>query len=275
MTDSLTSADGTRLALHEWRAPDPKLTVALVHGYAEHAGRYAHVAERFNARGISVVAVDLRGHGRSGGARGYVERFVDYHQDVDVLLAKAEEGRPLFMLGHSMGGLLTAHYLLSGKGANVRAAVLSSPYLGLALEVGGLKLGAARLFSRVVPKLSLPSELKGTDLTRDAEMVRIHDEDELNFPTANARWFTESSAAMEMVHAKASQLDKPLLLLYGGADKVASADATDRFARALTVADREVERLHGYYHEILNEPPADREALMDRMADWMLARAEP
>lgn len=274
MTDSLTAADGTLLSLYEWRVADPKLTVALVHGYAEHARRYAHVAKVFNEAGISVVALDLRGHGRSQGARGHVERFEDYHQDVDVLLAKADEGRPLFMLGHSMGGLLTADYLLSGKGQAVRGAILSSPYLGLALEVGGLKLGAARLLSRALPKVSMPSGLKGEDLTRDPEMVKIHDEDDLNFPTANARWFTESSAAMERVHSQASQLAKPLLLLYAGSDRVASADATDRFAAQLTVADREVERLGGFYHEILNEPPAERNAVMARMTAWLLAHAE-
>lgn len=274
MTDTLTAADGTLLSLYEWRVPDPKLTVAIVHGYAEHARRYLHVAKAFNEQGISVVTMDLRGHGRSQGARGHVDRFEDYHQDVDVLLAKADEGGPVFLLGHSMGGLLTAHYLLSGKGQQVRGAILSSPYLGLALDVGGLKLGAARLFSKLVPKLSLPSELTSEDLTRDPEMVKVHAADDLNFPTANARWFTESSAAMEMVHNNASQLSKPLMLLYGGSDKVASADATDRFAAQLTVADREVERLAGFYHEILNEPPADRQALMQRMAAWLLAHAE-
>lgn len=273
MADHLTAADGTRLALHEWRVADPKLTVAVVHGYAEHAGRYAHVAERLNGAGISVVGVDLRGHGNSAGPRGYVERFTDYHQDVDVLLAKADEGKPLFMLGHSMGGLLSTHYLLSGKGQAVKGAVISSPYLGLALEVSGIKLAAANLMSGLLPKLSLPSGLEAKDLTRDPEMVRIHEADDLNFPTANARWFTESSAAMEMVHSKASQLSKPLLLLYGGSDKVASADATDRFAKNLTVADREVERLPGFFHEILNEPPEDRNPLIDRIAAWTAARA--
>ena len=274
MANGLTAEDGTRLHLHEWRAEDPRLTVALVHGYAEHAGRYAHVAAALNAKGISVVAVDLRGHGRSDGARGHVDAFSDYHQDVDVLLAKADEGRPLFMLGHSMGGLLTAHYLLAGKGPKVHGVVLSSPYLGLALEVSGVKKGAAVLLSRVLPKLSLPSGLEGKDLTRDPAMVKLHDDDRLNFGTANARWFTESTQAMERVLAQASQLSKPLLLVYGGADRVASADATDRFAAKLAVADREVARLPGFFHEILNEPPADRDPLIARIAGWLLAHAE-
>jgi alpha-beta hydrolase superfamily lysophospholipase len=274
MVNGLTAEDGTRLNLHEWRAADPRLTVALVHGYAEHAGRYAHVAQALNAHGISVVAVDLRGHGRSQGARGHVEAFTDYHQDLDVLLAKAEEGRPLFILAHSMGALVSTHYLLSGKGQKVQGVVLTSPYLGLALEVSGVKKGAAVVMSRLLPKVSLPSGLVGKDLTRDPEMVRLHDADSLNFGTANARWFTESTQAMELVHARASQLAKPLLLLYGGADRVASADATDRFAAKLTVADREVERLPGFFHEILNEPPAERGPLLERIAAWLLAHAQ-
>ena len=96
----------------------------------------------------------------------------------------------------------------------------------------------------------------------------------LNFGTANARWYTESTQAMEFVHSKASQLAKPLLLLYGGADRIASADATDRFASKLTVADREVERLPGHFHELLNEPPEYRDPLIERIAEWLLARAQ-
>ena len=274
MSGPLTAQDGTRLHLFEWRVDDPVLTVALVHGYAEHAGRYAHVAEYFNSRKISVVAVDLRGHGDSEGARGFVETFEDYHQDVDVLLAKADEGKPLFMLGHSMGGLLSSHYLLSDKGSQVRGLVLSSPYFGLALKVAGVKRAAAGMMSKLLPKVSLPSGLESEALTRDPEMIKKHASDSRIFGTANARWFIESHRAMDEVHARASQLSKPLLLLYGGADVVADPDDTDRFSNNLTTGDREVERLAGQYHEILNEPPEDRNRVMERMADWMLARAE-
>lgn len=275
---TLSTPDGRTLNLFHWTATGTPevLVLALIHGYGEHAGRYAHLAERLGKRGISVVAADLRGHGKSSGARGHVERFEEYHTDAKAILDAAKEranGHPVALMGHSMGGLVVSHWLLNGGGRGVAGVVLSSPYLGLALEVPAAKVLAGKVMSRLLPGLGLESGLKGSDVTRDPELARIYDTDPLNNKKATARWFTEATKAIDEVHTRAAELSAPMLLLYGGADRVASADATDRFKAKLRGPDVTAERLADHYHELVNEPQAVRDAVMDRIGTWLLARA--
>lgn len=271
---TLKTSDDLDLHFHDWSIPDPVIRVAIVHGYGEHAGRYEHVAKRWHDKKIASYAVDLRGHGKSPGARGHIDRFTDYHRDVDALVDHVvEQGGPVAVLGHSMGGLLATHWVLSGRGNDLAGLVLSSPYLGLALEVPAIKLKLGDVMSSIWPSFAQPSGLKGADVTRDPELAALYDSDPLNLSKVTSRWFTESNEAMASVHRRAGQLSLPTLLLYGGADRVASADATDRFAAALTGADKTSERMDGCYHELLNEPEEVRNAVADRMADWLVDHA--
>jgi len=167
--EALRTSDGVALHLHDWAVPGAKATVAIIHGYGEHGARYAHVAQALNAAGVSALAVDLRGHGRSGGPRGHVLRFSEYHRDVDALLERARQrssGHKLFVLAHSMGGLVAVDYLLAGGGKDVAGLVLSSPFFGVALAANPLKLALGRVMSRVWPGLSLPTGLGGEHVTR-------------------------------------------------------------------------------------------------------------
>jgi alpha-beta hydrolase superfamily lysophospholipase len=269
---TIQTGDDVVLHLHDWSRPKARATVALLHGYGEHAGRYAHVADAFNAADIGVVAADLRGHGRSAGKRGHVDRFADYHLDATAIYeaarARADDG-PIFVFGHSMGGLLALDWLLGGAAPSVAGTLISSPYLGIALEIPPLKAAAGKLMSSIWPTLALASGLKGRDVCRDADKQALYDTDQLNNKNATARWFTEALEAHARVLERAPKLATPTLLLYGGDDKVASADATDAFAAKLSLEDREVERLAGYYHELVNEPKADRDAVIGRMVAWI------
>ncbi len=272
---TLKTSDDLALHLYDWSIPEPVLRVAIVHGYGEHAGRYEQVAKRWQDKKIATYAVDLRGHGKSPGPRGHIDRFTDYHRDVDALVDHVtEQGGPVAVLGHSMGGLLATHWVLSGRGNDLAGLVLSSPYLGLALEVPAIKLKLGDVMSSLWPSFAQASGLKGADVTRDPELAALYDSDPLNLSKATARWFTESNEAMASVHRRAGQLSLPVLLLYGGADRVASADATDRFAAALTGPDKTSERMDGCYHELLNEPEEVRNAVADRMADWLVDHAK-
>lgn len=275
---TLRTRDGRDLNLYHWPVKNgPEvMTLGIIHGYGEHAERYAHVADALGARGISVVAVDLRGHGRSSGTRGFVERFEEYHLDCEQLLDAARAragGRPIALLGHSMGGLVLSHWMLAGGAQGTVGSVLSSPYLGLALAVSPVKIGLGRVMSRIVPTLALPSGLTGADVTRDPTLAAIYDSDPLNNKNATARWFTEATRAQQEVLTRASELKGPMLLLYGGADRVASADVTDRFAASLRGADVTSERLAGHYHELVNEPPEIRARVLDRIGAWLVAHA--
>jgi alpha-beta hydrolase superfamily lysophospholipase len=271
---TIVTQDGVQLHLHSWPASEPRANAALLHGWGEHGGRYAHVGAEFSKRGISVLAIDFRGHGRSGGRRSHVDRFEEYHLDVDALLAEAKKSAgPTFLMAHSMGSLVALDYVIRKGGSGLRGMVLSSPYLGLAMAVNPIKLGAGKIMSNVLPTLALAAGIKGRDVCRDPEILALYDTDPLNVKKITARLFAEQLAAQERVKARAQEIKLPTLLLYAGDDRIASADATDRVAAKFSMQDRTVERLPGLFHEILNEMPAVRGPLIARMADWILTRS--
>lgn len=272
----LRTSDGQTLHLHAWTVGEPRATVGIVHGYGEHGARYAHLARALNDAGVQAFGVDLRGHGRSTGARGHVLRFSEYHRDLDALLEQCRQragGKKVFLLGHSMGALASIDYLLAGRGKDVAGLVLSSPFLGVALPANPLKLAAGRAMSRIWPALALPTGLGGQHVTRDAEHARLYDGDPLNNKNATARWYTEAMAAIDFAKAHARELKTATYLVYGGGDKTASAPATDGVARTLVMADRTVERVEGGAHELINDLPETRAHVIQRIVAWVTARA--
>ena len=273
---TVKTADGLELYKHEWLVESPKATVLIIHGYGEHGERYSHLASAFNEAGISTLSADLRGHGRSPGVRGYVDRFNDYHLDATALYENALEyaqGGPLFVFAHSMGGLICFDWLNAGLERPLSGVIVSSPCLGFALEVNAAKKMLGNVMSSLYPSLAIPSGLKGSDVTRDPDEAEAYDCDPLNNSKATARWFTETKEAMARVHANAAGAVKcPIFLVYGGDDRVVSADDTERFAKGLKVEDQTVERLEGYFHELINEPEEYRKPIIERTRDWILAR---
>ncbi|MDB4943433.1 MAG: Lysophospholipase [Labilithrix sp.] len=257
----------------------PKAMLAIIPGYADHAARYGHVMGALAEHGIGSVAVDLRGHGRAQGTRGYCSRFDEFLDDVRELRILVDRhaaqtpggaAAPRFLFGHSFGGLVAATSALADP-SPWKGLVLSAPYLGLALEVPALKIAAAKVMSRIYPKLGLPSGLHGADMTHDAERAKAYDGDPLVFPNATARWFTESSAAQERALAGASRLKLPLYEVFGTADKVASMRAGKRFFDAASSASKVWDEREGLFHEVLNE--AAWKDIVESIAKWVLAQA--
>ncbi|MEO8877664.1 MAG: alpha/beta fold hydrolase, partial [Polyangiaceae bacterium] len=199
--------------------PKKQLTamVGVIHGYADHGGRYVHVMEKWASRGIGSIAIDLRGHGRADGPRGYCSRFDEYLDDAAELARKIDDrakGVPTFLFGHSFGGLVAAMSTIENS-RSWKGVILSNPFFGLALKVPRIKLLAGKIASRIVPKLGIPSGLSGKDLTHDLARAKTYDEDPLGFPNATARWFTETERAQAQAIARASELALPLYMLFG------------------------------------------------------------
>lgn len=253
-----------------------KGAVLLTHGYAEHSGRYGEVIDALLSRGLLTATWDLRGHGHSEGHRGYVERFDEYLDDADALLDRlAQEdawsaaGKPVLM-GHSLGGLVT--FLVAARHPERFAGVvLSAPFFGLALAVPAPKRLAGQFLSRVLPKLGLPSGLKGSDLTHDAAKVTAYDRDPLHFDNVPARWFTEALAAQERALSLAPSFQLPILLLAPGEDRVASTPASRKLFEAIGSRDKELRVLDGQFHEIFNE--LERPRFIAMATDRALAMA--
>jgi alpha-beta hydrolase superfamily lysophospholipase len=257
----------------------PKALIGIVPGYADHAARYAHVMDFWAAHGIGSVAIDLRGHGRATGTRGFVSRFDEYLDDaaeLSRLVADRASGAgsgpakdvPLFLLGHSMGGLVAALSVIEAP-RSWRGLILSAPYFGLALDVPAAKKIAGRIASRLAPRLALPSGLKGSDLTHDAARAREHDEDPLVFPNATARWFRESTKAQARAFARAGSLSLPLYEVFGTGDRIAKFESGRAFFDAAGSADKTFDERAGLFHEVLNE--IEWKDVAGAIEKWVLA----
>lgn len=264
-----------------------KAVLGIVHGYADHSARYRHVMGALAEHGIGTVAIDLRGHGRALGPRGFCLRFDEFLDDARELRRimndfatrrgprgeagqPAGEGAPMFLFGHSFGGLVATMSALEDPG-KLRGLVLSAPYFGLALALPRVKILAGKIASRVYPKLALPSGLTGKDMTHDAEKARAYDEDPLVFAHATARWFTEATAAQQRSLASAHRLTMPLYIAFGTKDPVASITAAKRFFDAAGSVDKTWDPREGLLHEVLNEP--SWKDLVEPIARWILAHA--
>jgi alpha-beta hydrolase superfamily lysophospholipase len=261
-------------ALYSYSAvPDGKsvAVVGVVHGYADYGGRYGHVMDAWADRGIASVAIDMRGHGRARGRRGFCERFGEYLDDARELEhLTAKGGVPAFLFGHSLGGLVAASSAID-RPTPWRALVLSAPFMALAMEVPPLKRIAGQIASRVWPTFSLPSGLSGADVTHDAALARTYDQDPLVFHTATARFFTEVRGAQKRAFDRAPSLVMPLYAVMGTADPIADYRKARAFFDATGSSDKTWDARQGLFHEVLNEP--EWRGIADKIADWILARA--
>lgn len=263
--ERLASRDGTSLHLHAWPVPKPQATLLVVHGYMEHGQRYEEFAHALQRHSISVYALDLRGHGLSGGAPGRLRRFSDYLDDVTTALHVLPAPQPAFLLGHSLGGLIALQLAASGL-RPLRGLLLSNPYLERALKVPRWKLMAGQLLGVVAPWVALPAGLDPASLTHDPEVLGRRARDPLIFDKATVGWFREIN--QQQISAQAPlKVSCPVVWCVGTADAVAKPEASyEAFAR-LQAPEKELLRLEGDFHEVLHE--THRQRLFERLAEWM------
>lgn len=270
-----TGQGGLRLYRQVWLPDDePKAAVVLAHGYGEHSGRYGNLVERLVPHGYAVHALDHRGHGRSEGPRGHVGRFAELVADLHALRVRVEEahrGKPVFVLGHSLGGLITVRYLL-GHSAGLAGAVLSSPALALAEEPSRFLQGLGRMLSAIAPRTSFQGNVRPELLSRDPEVGRRYAADPLVHRRASARFFQELTWAMRNADERAPEIMLPILILQAGSDGLVRAEATRRFAERVGSTLKEVHVYPELFHEIFNELEPDRGRVLDDLERWLDAR---
>ncbi len=244
----VSSRDGTLLHITRWQAPNQHANLLIVHGYSEYGQRYRELAHALAEYGISSTAVDLRGHGKSQGQRGHVMNFDEYLEDIDAAFATLPTDQPIFILGHSNGGLAVLSYVTSRK-PKIAGTIVTNPFLGLALKAPAIKLWFGKMAGRLAPKLSIANDLTGTNLTRDPVKRDEYLTDREIFHVVNTRWFTEATARQDEMNALTS-FPSPLLFIYSNTDPVASPTASQALAEKIGT---KIIRREGELHEILNE----------------------
>ncbi len=266
----LHTGDGLKLFWREWLPANPRAVMLLVHGLAEHSGRYLHVAAYFAERGFVVLALDYRGHGRSGGPRVHVGRFDEFVEDVALLRVKAyteHPSLPLVLVGHSQGGLIVLRSVLRSP-ESVAGAIVSSPLLGVhpSSRPGPLLAAASRALSVLAPGLRLVNNVDPSLLSRDPAVVEAYRQDPLVSSRVSSRWFRSLLAAIEDTFDAAASLRVPLLMMASGNDRLVDPDAAERWASRAPSSLVEYVSWDGLYHEMFNEP--EQEAVFRRMQSW-------
>lgn len=270
----LIARDGLRLATR-WVQPEgARATLLVHHGFAEHMGRYGNLVQALTDAGLGVFLYDARGHGASGGRRGHVDAFGDYIADLRQVIdhVTAEDGRAPFLLGHSQGGLVVTAALLE-RPLPVAGVALSNPALAASVAVPGWKIVAAKTLSRLLPTVALPVGIPPSDISRDADSVRDYEADPAIFGAGTTRWGAEFLQAQQQVLAAPLQVGVPLLVLLGTGDRVIDSAVSRRYYAGATAPEQQVELFEGFYHELFNEPPAERVRPIGALRDWLLGHA--
>lgn len=256
-----------------WNTADSQGVVVLVHGTGEHHGRYQHVGAFLNRCGWDVDTGDLPGWGRATGKKGHVDSFRQYTDTVrewtEEALEKAAGRVPVFLLGHSLGGLIVTRFAEEyERRRELAGLILTSPCLQLKLQVPAWKVELARLLDKVWPTLSMPNGIAPEMVSRVPEVQEMYIRDPLNYPKVSVRWFQELHRAMRQAWEHRHKLDIPVLVVQAGDDQLIDAEAIERFVSDLPAAVT-FHLLPGLRHEVLNEP--EKEEVMQMMVEWMNA----
>lgn len=268
------TSSGSTIYYQLWLPSDqePVAILALVHGFGEYTGLYAAVAEFFVARGIAVFAMDLRGHGRSPGARGFIQGWADYREDVASLLQLAREtlpARPVFLLGNSLGGLIAIEYALHYP-TELRGLIAMSPAVGK-IGVARFLLWLSRILSRIWPSFTLDSGIDSEAMTRDRSVAARIEADPMVHGRGSARLGTAVQDTIAAVRQQASRLAVPILIQHGDADTITDPEDSRWFFERITISDKELRLYPGSYHNLCIDLNW-KEVLQDS-ANWIAARA--
>lgn len=253
---------------------EPKAVLLIVHGLAEHSGRYMNVVNHFVPLGYAVYGIDHIGHGKSDGTRVYVERFEDYTDTLKTyfdMVRDWQREKPIFLVGHSMGGLIGSVYLLDHQ-TEFSGAVISAPFLKTSGDISPAMVFVGKVLSLLMPRLGL-TELEADGVCRDPAVVQAYVGDPLVYTgKVTARLGTEIGKAIGRVMAEAAKITLPILILQGSADKLVDPDGARMLYATVSSTDKTIHVYEGCYHEVFNEP--ERDQVLSDVETWLEDRLE-
>ena len=269
------ATDRTEIYQQSWQpVATPALAIiALVHGYGEHSGRYARVATDLVRAGFAVYSFDLRGHGKSGGDRCYIDSINDYLTDLDLFLTQLRQKSQnigVFLLGHSLGGAIALRYTIESKPA-FQGLILSAPFLGQRDKdpPPPIVVNLVRSIGWLLPKLPTV-KLDTSQLSRDVAIVRAYLDDPLVARSKMPlRTLAEIFTNIQHIRARQSEIYLPILIMHGTNDGLAGVAHSERLYPGISSMDKSLRLYSGLYHEIFNEP--ERAVVVADLIDWVKA----
>jgi lysophospholipase len=287
--ESVVAPDGVRLHVERFvpaAAPGsggtPVGMLVFVHGFSAHIGNFRHLGRACADAGLATTLFDCRGHGRSQGRRGHVNRFADFVSDLDLVIAGARARHPTWPLGlaaHSHGALICLEYVLEtgdrvgrrSDPADLRSLVLAAPFLGLRMKVPLFKRALAKPLGTLWPTLALANGVKGTDVSRTAEAQAGFYADPLVHHVATSRWFNEvrGAQAHALAAAATGRLRIPTVIQVAGQDRLVSKETTFAFAASAGLAVK-VSVYDNLFHEMFLEP--ERDQVVNDLIGWTIGR---
>ena len=269
--ERINSSKEIKIVVRSWQPESmPRGVIAICHGVNSHGGQYVWVGEQFAAAGFAAYALDLRGRGKSDGERYYVENVADYVSDLTALidLAKSRHaGLPVFLLGHSAGGVVSATYVLENP-AGVAGFICES--FAFQVPAPGFALAAIKGLSHIAPRLPV-LKLKNEDFSRDPKAVAALNHDPL---TANEAQPAITVAALvradERLRKEFPLMTMPVLIIHGTADKATIYHGSEFFHQTAGSKDKTLKLYNGHYHDLLND--FGKEQVMSDIRAWIDAR---
>lgn len=274
--ETVRAPDGSEIFVQEWQPAQPaQACLLIVHGYGEHSGRYEHVGEFFGARRLHVFSFDQRGHGRSAGKQGLIRSLAQHVDDVGLMVERVYDRAPdlpIFLLGHSMGGLVATLFGATHR-PQLNGLITSSALLKLGDDISPLLVRASKILGIIVPTLptiSLPTHT----LSRDPSVEARYRADPLTYNgRVLARTGAEMNSAIARVQQVMEQITLPLLVMHGTADGLVDPEGSQQLYARAHSADKMLKLYDGFFHELLNEP--EKEEVMDNILSWISARYQP
>lgn len=246
-----------------------KAVLLIVHGIGEHSGRYMNLVNHFVPLGYAVYGLDHVGHGNSDGTRVFVEKFNDFTDTLKVYFDKIrawQPGKPIFLVAHSMGGLIGCAYLLDHQD-ELTGAIISAPAIKVSDSISPVTILAGRVFSSIAPKLGLLA-LDASTICSDPAVVQAYIDDPLVYNgKITARLAAEMLGAMQRVTREVGTIHLPMLIVQGTADKLVDPAGAKMLFEQSSSSDKTFKAYDGFYHEVFNEP--GRAKVFSDLQEWL------
>ena len=263
--------NGRETTVKRWTVKDRKAKLVVVHGLGEHVGRYDVIFDEFSEANVEMVGFDQRGHGENPGKKGHVRSFKNFLDDLNFFVEGEKCDVPLFILGHSLGGLITARFVEEYPNSAAKGVILSSGAFTSENVSGVLKL-LVKLFSSILPTLTFNNDIDPKDLSRNDDVVKEYTSDPLVHSKISARLAAEMFKNIDILFEKANEFTLPVLLLAGEQDKVVPNKGTKRLFSKISSQDKKMKIFKGAYHEIFCDPKLSHE-FRKTIVDWIVERA--